>query len=281
MVIFYEYYRMSFQARGHVPLPGSGYVLLSGSGARSSPRRLKPRPENAGKCTHIHGFLKILAKGNPKPRSAAAREGIPGRETRGSGLGRGLERHARTEKPGIRAWQGAGKAPQDGKHGNTGLGRVRKGFPGPEMREFGLGWGLERRPRTGIAAIWAWVGAKKPGQDQNHRKLGLADTGCDRNNSDLQNAGTLIQLPGLYRAYERERSVKIFTFFSLRSASQAPLHRNAVPRFCKSRRTCADSTEKYSAKTEKPGAGLGHRQKGEGRTGKQGNQAWHGSGKAS
>jgi len=50
---------------------------------------------------------------------------------------------------------------------------------------------------------------------------------------DLQSAGTLIQLPGLYRAYERERSAKIFALFSHRSASQAPLHRIAVPGFCK------------------------------------------------
>jgi hypothetical protein len=208
-------------------------------------------------------------------------KGAPGPKSRESGLGRGLERRPRSEKPGIWAWQGAGRASQDRKCGNTGLAGGRNGTPGPESREYGLGRGLEGRARTGIAAIWAWVGAKKPSQDQNHRKLVLAVAGCDRNNSDLQNAGTLIQLPGLYRAYERERSVKIFTFFSLRSVSQATLHRNAVPGFCKSRRTCADSTEKYSAKTEKPGAGLGHRQKGEGRTGKQGNQAWHGSGKAS
>jgi hypothetical protein len=115
---------------------------------------------------------------------------------------------------------------------HMGLAHVRKGIPGRETLE-----------------IRAWVGAGEAPQDQNHRKLGLADTGCDRNNSDLQNAGTLIQLPGLYRAYERERSVKIFALFSHRSASQAPLHRNAVPGFCKSRRIRANSVGEYSART--------------------------------
>ncbi|MGI5848092.1 MAG: hypothetical protein ACOX5T_08740 [Candidatus Cryptobacteroides sp.] len=210
MVIFFEYYRMSFRlgdtflpARGHVP-PGSGYVPLSGSGARSSrlggtflpargtflfparghvplgsgarssSRRLKPRPENAGKCTHIHGFLKILAKGNPKPRSAAAREGIPGRETRGSGLGRGPRRHARTKKPGIWAWQRAGKAPQDRKAGNPGLAGGWKGAPGAKSRESGLGRGLEGHPRTGNAGIRAWQGAGTAPQDRKVGNTGLA-----------------------------------------------------------------------------------------------------------
>jgi hypothetical protein len=51
---------------------------------------------------------------------------------------------------------------------------------------------------------------------------------------DLQNAGTPIQLPGLYRAYECERSVKIFALFSLRSAFQTLPRAIAVPVFCKS-----------------------------------------------
>ena len=100
---------------------------------------------------------------------------------------------------------------------HMGLAHVRKGIPGRETLE-----------------IRAWVGAGEAPQDQNHRKLGLADTGCDRNNSDLQNAGTLIQLQGPHRAYERERSVKIFALFSHRSASQALPRSILVPGFCKS-----------------------------------------------
>jgi hypothetical protein len=209
-----------FPARGHVPHPSASSPapkmqvnvhIFTGSSKSwpkgiPSPARLPPgRASQDGK--------------HEDPGLAEGWKGVPGPKSRGSGPGRGLERRPRTEKPGIRAWQRAGKAPQDRKAGDPGLAGGWKGVPGPEMRRLGLGWGPEGRARTGIAAIWAWVGAKKPGQDQNHRKLGLADTGCDRNNSDLQNAGTLIQLPGLYRAYERERSVKIFTFFSLRSAS--------------------------------------------------------------
>jgi hypothetical protein len=119
---------------------------------------------------------------------------------------------------------------------HMGLAAVRKGTPGPEMREYGLGGGQKSRARTKITGNWSW--------------LTPAALGTIR---DLQSAGTLIQLPGLYRAYERERSVKIFALFSHRSASQATLHRNAVPEFCKSRRIRADSTEEYSARTGKPG----------------------------
>ena len=91
----------------------------------------------------------------------------------------------------------------------------------------------------------------------------LANTGCDRNNSDLQSAGTLILLPGLYRAYERERSVKIFALLSHRSASQAPPRPIAVSGFCKFRRIRANSAGEYSA-----------------RTGNAGIRAWQGAGEA-
>ncbi len=107
------------------------------------------------------------------PGLAEGWKGAPGPKSRGSGPGRGLERRPRTEKPGIRAWQGAGEAPQDRKCGNTGLGRGWKGTPGRETREYGLGAGPERRPRTGNAEIRAWVGAGRACQDRNSSNLGL------------------------------------------------------------------------------------------------------------
>ena len=105
----------------------------------------------------------------------------PGRETQGSGLGCRPEGHPRTGNAGIRAWQGSGEACQDRNRGKTVLAAARKGTPGPEMREYGLGCRPEGHPRTGNAGIRAWVGAKTADQDQNHRKLGLANTGCPRN----------------------------------------------------------------------------------------------------
>jgi hypothetical protein len=67
------------------------------------------------------------------------RESLPGRESRGIGLGCRSEGHSRTGMPGIRAWVGAGEASQDGNAGNQGLAAAPKGIPGPECRESGLG----------------------------------------------------------------------------------------------------------------------------------------------
>jgi|GEM_PF-4853500 hypothetical protein len=151
------------------------------------------------------------------------------------------ERRPRTEIAGIRAWVGSGEAPQDRKHGNLGLVGGWKGIPGRESRGLGLGHRPEGYPRTGNAGILAWL---------TPAALGTIP--------DLQSAGTLIQLPGLYRAYERERSVKIFALFSHRSASQAPLHQNAVPGFCKSRRIRANSTNRKCPLYPKSNAHINH-----------------------
>jgi hypothetical protein len=108
-----------------------------------------------------------------------------------------------------------------------GLAFDRKGTPGRETHGSGLSKGPKRRARTGIAGNWS--------------RPAPAAIGTIR---DLQSAGTLIQLQGPHRAYEREKPVKIFAFFSHRSASQASLHRNAVPGFCKFRRIRTDSTNR-------------------------------------
>ena len=145
-----------------------------------------------------------IRTGNTRIRAWQGAEGCT-RTGRGSGLAEGWK--GAPGPAGDRAWQRAGRRPRTSRgSGLAGAGRAC----GPEMR---------RR---------AWVGAGRACQDRNSSNLGLgggtsgpgpkpqevglADAGCDRNNSDLQNAGTLIQLPGLYRAYERERSVKIPSF---------------------------------------------------------------------
>ncbi len=126
----------------------------------------------------IFALLSHRSASQAPPRPIAVSGFCKFRRIRANSAG---EYSARTGNAGIRAWQGAGEASQDRNRGKPVLAAVRKGTPGPEMREYGLGNRPEGHPRTGNAEIRAWVGAKTADQDQNHRKLGLANTGCPRN----------------------------------------------------------------------------------------------------